>query len=328
MTISSVVDIVHGELLNTPSINRVEQVRVDAKKVKRGDLFISLFGNEIDTAIENGAYAVIVPKNYPVKDDETAWIGVEDTNLAMLHLLRYLLVKRDIRFIHCEEPLCVLATALLGRNRSVMILDRPVFHLVDTLIEREEIAYCFSHDRAMLETLASDVETMPLTEEPVTVLKASLFHTEMAFRGMRYSFPVASRLSRHLASLIVFCEANDLEFGWSLGGVESVFRALYLTRELRLSTTPTERVIIIDRAYSNAYVAESEAFLNENFRWGKVILFSTVPKEGTRVYTSAEELRSMLKTERFHYAYVLSDDPEALIDAFSRVSTRSDAVLF
>ena len=53
MTISSVVDIVHGELLNTPSINRIEQIRVDAKKVKRGDLFISLFGNDIDEALQN-----------------------------------------------------------------------------------------------------------------------------------------------------------------------------------------------------------------------------------------------------------------------------------
>lgn len=328
MTISSVVDIVHGELLNSPSINRIEQVRVNPKKVKRGDLFISLFGNDIDEALANGAYAVIVPKTRNIEDDETAWIGVEDTNQAMLLLLRYLLVQREIRFIHCEEPLFYLASVLLGRNRNVMMLGGPVINLVETLIDREEIVYCLSADSALLETLAPAVEAISVCDETATIAKASLFQTEMAFRGIRHTFPIASRLAPYLVTLLAFCETNALECGWSPGGGEAVFHAVYLTGELKISPVPTDRVLIVDRPFSNEYISGGERYLREHFKWGKIVMFSPHPSDGMKQYTSLEHLQNMLLAERFNYAYVLSEEPEVLIEAFEKEPGRVEASLF
>lgn len=328
MTISSVVDIVHGELLNTPSINRIEQIRVNAKKVKRGDLFLSLFGNDIDEALENGAYAVIVPRNRGAADDETAWIGVEDTNQAMLLLLRYLLVQRDIRFIHCDEPLFSLASLFLSKNRNALMLGDSVIKLVETLIDRDEIAYCFSSDRLMLETLGSDVETMTLRDESVAISKASLFQTDLVYEGLQYHFPVASRLAPYLVTLIVFARENGLEMGAGSGGDEGLFHAEYLSRRLRFSPVPTDRVVIVDRPYSKEYIKEGEAFLREHFRWGRVAVFSSSPQEGTTYYGSLQELQSLLVSEPFNYAYVICDDPEGLMALFLEESAREEASLF
>ncbi len=327
MTISSVVDIVHGELLNTPSINRIEQVRVNAKKVKRGDLFISLFGSDIDEALANGAYAVIVPKSRAVADDETAWIGVEDTNQAMLLLLRYLLVQRDIRFIHCDEPLYTLAESLLGRNRQVMLLGDSIINLVDTLIDREEIRFCLSADRMLLDTLASDVEEMKPAAGAPSVCKESLFQTEMLLEGMRYAFPVATRLKAYLATLISFCGQHGLECGWS-GGTPEVFHAVYLTRGMKISPVATDRVMIVDRPFSDSYVREGEAFLSEHFKWGRILGFSSDAGGDMLRYASFEDLRQKLQKERFNYAYVLSEDPQGLLEAFNTLPQRREAGLF
>jgi hypothetical protein len=246
----------------------------------------------------------------------------------MLLLLRYLLVQRDIRFIHCDEPLFALASVLLGRNRRVMMLGGPVINLVETLIEREEIAYCLASDLSMLQTLATDVETMLLHDEKIEVPKASLFQTELTFRGMHYSFPVASRLAPYLVTLMAFCQANDLEFGWTGGGDEGVFYARYLSRNLTISPVPTDRVIILDRPYSEDYVKEGETFLRDSFRWGKMVMYSSKSREGATHYASPEELLSMLRSECFNYAYILCDDPDALIEVLGQTAVREAATLF
>lgn len=328
MTVSSVVDIVHGELLNTPSITRVEQIRVDAKKVKRGDLFISLLDADIQTALENGAYAVVVPKNRVVKDDETAWIGVEDTNAAMLLLLRYLLVQKNIRFFHCDEPLFTLASSMLYKNRNLLMLDGSVFNLVDMLIDREGMEYCLSADRSLLERLASSVETLSLCSEQADVGKESLFQTEMIFQDHRYLFPVASRLNPYLATLIAFSKEHGLELSWDTSRSEGVFQTFYLNRSLEISTTATDKVVIIDQPFSAEYIQGSRAFLNDHFKWGKTVALSDTPMDGMREFASLEELNVCLHDKRFNFAYILTSKPESVILKLSETPDRSGGNLF
>jgi len=57
--ISSILDIVDGKLLNSPSISFIYSIKTNPKKVKECDLFIAKDGLSLQEAINNGAFAII-----------------------------------------------------------------------------------------------------------------------------------------------------------------------------------------------------------------------------------------------------------------------------
>ena len=54
MQISSILDIVDGSLLNSPSISFIYSIKTNVSKVKEGDLFLARNLDEIQQAIKNG----------------------------------------------------------------------------------------------------------------------------------------------------------------------------------------------------------------------------------------------------------------------------------
>ena len=76
MKISSIVDIIDGSLLNSPSIPFIYSIKTNVRKIKEGDLFIAKNSDDIELAIKNGAFAIIIEKNLPIIDNEIAWIKV------------------------------------------------------------------------------------------------------------------------------------------------------------------------------------------------------------------------------------------------------------
>ena len=89
MQISSILDIVDGSLLNSPSISFIYSIKTNSKKVKEGDLFIVKDLNDIEIAIKNGAFAIILETNSPILDNEIAWIKVKNIDDCIIKLIRY-----------------------------------------------------------------------------------------------------------------------------------------------------------------------------------------------------------------------------------------------
>ena len=59
MQISSILDIVDGSLLNSPSISFIYSIKTNSHKVKEGDLFIARNLNEIEVAFKDWTFACI-----------------------------------------------------------------------------------------------------------------------------------------------------------------------------------------------------------------------------------------------------------------------------
>ncbi len=90
MQISSILDIVDGSLLNSPSISFIYSIKTKVNKVKEGDLFITKNLDDIELAIKNGAFAIILEENYPIIDNEIAWIKVNNIDLTIIKLIRFI----------------------------------------------------------------------------------------------------------------------------------------------------------------------------------------------------------------------------------------------
>jgi ferrochelatase len=102
MKINTIVDIFRGNLLNTPYISYINEIKIDSTLIKQGDLFVALDSKDISTAIDNNAYAVIFDdNNIQIDDDEIAWIKVKDIKKALFNYLRMYLLenKKELFFI-------------------------------------------------------------------------------------------------------------------------------------------------------------------------------------------------------------------------------------
>ena len=97
MQISSILDIVDGSLLNSPSISFIYSIKTNSHKVKEGDLFIAKNTNEIELAIKNGAFAIIIDTNVPIIDNEIAWIKVKNIDLSIIKLIRFKLAMFNLK---------------------------------------------------------------------------------------------------------------------------------------------------------------------------------------------------------------------------------------
>ncbi len=102
MQISSILDIVDGELLNSPSISFIYSIKTNAKKVKEGDLFIAKNLEDIELAINHGAFAIIIEENFPIIDNEIAWIKVKEIELSITKLIRYKLSVLNLEAYFCD----------------------------------------------------------------------------------------------------------------------------------------------------------------------------------------------------------------------------------
>lgn len=314
MTISSVVDIVNGRLLNKPSIGRIEKIKVDAKKVKRGDLFISFFDDDIDTALKNGAYGVVAKNPKNTNDNEVAWICVDDVNKSALLLLRYALLKRNIEFYHFKEPIFSLSKQLLKKDQKLLFLEDSIYHWFEDIIENESVKICISSNLFVLETLSSNTKEV-FCDNKSSVLKDSLFEMSLFCNDLQYNLKLSSRLKNYACAIISFCEKNQLLLNAEAQTEDSIFKAHYLNSNAEITQKPSKKVVVFDFLISDEYKKESMEYLQKYYKWAKILFANECKNES--------ELKELLKKSGFDIAFV-STKANFLLDCFLETSPKDN----
>jgi hypothetical protein len=103
MQISALTDIVEGKLLNSPSISFITQSHTNIKKINEGDAYFAKNSQDIQNAIKQGAFAIILDFDYEISDNEIAWIKVDSFTKAITNILRYKLLKFETKFIYVNK---------------------------------------------------------------------------------------------------------------------------------------------------------------------------------------------------------------------------------
>ena len=100
MTIENLTRLINAEALNAPTITSVSEFVFELKHVRRGFAYICLNANnsDIETAIKQGAYAIISEDNVPIIDKEIAFLKVSSLQTAMIKLMRFEATHKDLKF--------------------------------------------------------------------------------------------------------------------------------------------------------------------------------------------------------------------------------------
>lgn len=316
MRLENVLALTYGKIVNNPFVTIFEDIVLDAKSVKRGDLFIAFCEDEIETAILNGAYGIVFDKPTQITDSEIAWIKVESLEQAIKKLIRFKIVESKIVAFHCNEVTLQIAKQI-NTGSSFTVIDKDLkqsFKILWNLSSQSNIL--FSNELTSSDIFADIKELPTYNKEKVKIVEQTLFETSFIYDEIFYERQQLSPI--FLDSLLnVLTLLTNLKIGFRLKkiNIQNHFEAIFINKKLQIKEFgSTQRVIIFEKDI-RLFQKEIE-FLKENASWGKTIylvpkLFKSISKNYF-LYENDKDIFTILKNEEYNFALVFDKDKSIL----------------
>ncbi len=316
MTIDALISLTDGTLQNNPTIQAIEGATVFPSKVEHGDLFFSSDPEDIHTALENGAYAIIYDdETLKISDQETAWIKVDSIKDAAFKLLRYVILEKEAEFfLLSAHENSFLKMTLLQKGNITFISDewRKAF---EQILNSSQKLFVGS-DEVLMRQIKPNVKHLEKDVEGYPVMD-TLFKTTFKVGG--YVYQDKELIPFHLDSLlrvVAFCEHHDLPYSIDRVKYTKHFIPVFIDGELNTAhASKSDKVVIFTDNLRD--IDQAREYLKHNGSWVKSIVL-TPPKTKVENITrpfwfeTEEEVRETLKNIHFNYAFIYTLDKSIL----------------
>lgn len=311
MKISSIVDIVDGELLNSPSISFINNISSDAKKVKTSDMFIAKNIEDLKIALQNGAYAVIFEKDFEVIDNEIAFIKVKNLELALLKIVRYKLSTLKIKSYFCtDETFDMLKLYQNNHTKPIFLISKNIekaFKFIDDIKDGDIL---ISKNKKLLESIYPDSKEFEkkLDENSIkNLIKHSLFELSFSYKDIYFS---KLRLSKiYLNSFLNIYDFFKGNIDISKLKLYSNFKAIFIDKDFQPIESGKSDSFIICQTNKNLIPIEI-AYLKNEFKYAKTIFVSKykisfLDEKEQIIINNIEDLKNILKNLKFNCVYLI-----------------------
>ena len=311
MKISSIVDIVDGELLNSPSISFINNISSDANKVKTSDMFIAKNIEDLKIALQNGAYAVIFEKDFEVIDNEIAFIKVKNLELALLKIVRYKLSTLKIKSYFCtDETFDMLKLYQNNHTKPIFLIYKnieKVFKFIDDIKDGDIL---ISKNKKLLESIYPDSKEFEkkLDENNIkNLIKHSLFELSFSYKNIYFS---KLRLSKiYLNSFLNIYDFFKGNIDISKLKLYSNFKAIFIDKDFQPIESGKSDSFIICQTNKNLIPIEI-TYLKNEFRYAKTIFVSKykisfLDEKEQIIINNIEDLKNILKNLKFNCVYLI-----------------------
>ena len=311
MQISSILDIVDGSLLNSPSISFIYSIKTNALKVKEGDLFIAKNINEIDLAIRNGAFAIIFDTNVPIIDNEIAWIKVKNIDISIIKLIRFKLAIKNIEAFYCNkiiyDLLKIYSTHFSKNIRLVPNKLENTFRFIDEIEDNDILISCNKNILDNIYPKNKDFDHINKLNEIDNLIEHSLFETSFSYENVYFSrLKISSLYITDFLKVFNFFKQNlDLTKLKSFYN----FKPLFLDRNLNLVEFGKSDKFIICQNNEDLY--ENEIYyMKKQYKYAKNIFITSsyidyLSKDEQILMTDIEQLKPILRKLKFNGIYIL-----------------------
>ena len=311
MKISSIVDIVDGELLNSPSISFINNISSDANKVKTSDMFIAKNIEDLKIALQNGAYAVIFEKDFEVIDNEIAFIKVKNLELALLKIVRYKLSTLKIKSYFCsDETFDMLKLYQNNHTKPIFLISKNIekaFKFIDDIKDGDIL---ISKNKKLLESIYPDSKEFEkkLDENSIkNLIKHSLFELSFSYKDIYFS---KLRLSKiYLNSFLNIYDFFKGNIDISKLKLYSNFKAIFIDKDFQPIESGKSDSFIICQTNKNLIPIEI-TYLKNEFKYAKTIFVSKykisfLDEKEQLIIKNIEDLKNILKNLKFNCVYLI-----------------------
>ena len=311
MQISSILDIVDGKLLNSPSISFIYSIKTNAKKVKEGDLFIAKDSSNIELAIKNGAFAIVIEENFPIIDNEIAWIKVENIENIIIKLIRYKLSIVNLKAYFCDKPTYQLLKIYSNYfSKDIKLIPNKLENLFKNIdeIENENTIIC-SNSEILNKIYPQNKNFNELTTklEIQNLIEHSLFETSFSYNDVYFSKLKISSL--YLAQFLRIY--NFLNTAIDLGKIKQFnnLKPIFIDKNLNLIEFGKSDKFIICQDIKDLYEYEI-LYLKIKYKYAKTIFLTSkyceyLKEDEQIILTNLDELKPILRKLKFNAVYLI-----------------------
>ena len=316
MKIEDLLNLTAGTMLTEPTITAINSVTVYPSKVEQGDLFISNDKEEIESAIANGAYAIIFSdENIEITDKEIAWIQVNQIEKASFKLIRYVLISREASFYLFSEHELSFMKMIVTKKSNLDILPNDWRKMFEKILNSDSKMF-IGTDEVLMKMIKPDVSILN-KEASCEIITDTLF--KVTFKINNYIYQEKDITPFHvdiLQRVVEFCDLHHFPYNLDRVKYTKHFVPVFIDGFLNvMNPSKSDKVAIFTDNLQDIYKARE--YVRYNGAWVKTIVL-TPPK--TKVdgvdrpnwYENVDEARDILKNAYFNYAFVYALDKTML----------------
>jgi len=281
LKIETLVNLVGGELLNSPYISEVTSFTDDKASVTRGGCFFVRKSEDIEEAVKNGAYAIISQNFENIIDKEIAWIKVDSIEKSVFDIFKYENLKSKVFY---TDDITLHIIEKMNLNDELIILNSTADLLKALNINNK---YMLTSEKTYCE-LFSNIEM--LLPEEIYLKQQTLFKSIYEGEEINLPFVYKDEFSR----AIKFFKDNGLKY--TLEFELDRFKPEFVDFKLRkVSFGESDRVLILG-IKNDRYFFKELNYLIDNTKHAKTIIVN-------------EENKNLLKNP-FNFAMLVDFEME------------------
>ena len=314
MKIEDILNLTEGELKSSPEITAINAATAFPSKIEHGDMLFASSIEDIETAVANGAYAIVYEDDSVViSDNEIAWIKVNSVKESAFRLLRYVLLNKEAEFHLLDRHEMSLLRMILTHKGTIKFLSNEWNKAFEQILNGEGFLFV-SSDEELMRLIKP--ESLRLTAKadgyPVT---DTLFRT--TFRIDKYVYQDIRLVPFHLDYLLrVVALCDKYELPYTIDRIKYTKHFMPVFIDNNLNSVPqgsSDKVLIFTDSVEN--IVKARDYVRYQSTWVKSIVL-TPPK--TKVlnvdrpywYTNSAEATEILKSIHCNYAFIYSQDSD------------------
>jgi len=329
MRIESLAKIIDGELLNFPSITYIDQLKTDAKQIKRADAYICKDDKDIQNAIQNGAYAIISDKKLPITDNEIAWIQVDMVEKAITRYLRYKTIQLESKFFLCDGITFEILKNITS-TKDILFLSDDTFANFLQIVNADNNTVFISSDKKVLNNIYPAYLTIEETNTNfIKVVKQTLFTMDFIYKDAYYKdVHLASIFLNKLNKSIKFLRNLSLSFSLAEIKIPKHFRPIFIDNTLNIKDFGQTGKVFIEEI-DDAYIEKEIKYLNQYAKYAKNILLTPVEHKKkytgieVRTYTNLYDIMQ-LSRENYNFFLILNKEKKDIFTFLNEIKQTKD----
>ena len=314
MTIENLTRLINAEALNAPTITSVSEFVFELKHVRRGFTYICLNANysDIETAIKQGAYAIISEDNVPIIDKEIAFLKVSSLQTAMIKLMRFEATHKDLKFCAVNPFINdFLEKSKLGSNAHVM--SKNITELFNQIFHAKVFDTFFGDDTRTLQRISPLFETIYTDTTIHEINPSSIFFTNTVFKQTYYqNLNIPRVFAGMFYGLLKFLDSNKISFKPYEGRIHGHFDPIFIDKNFIPTSFGNSFRAIITESDEDLFISQS-IFLNKKFSPDEIKIClpeGSLLKVQNAIYF--KNLSEIKKLKNFIYILILCQKEELL----------------
>jgi len=279
MNIEDVIDIAEGKLLNAPFISSFGSMTTNPSLVKRSDLFIALDGDNlddnIDEALRNGAYGILLESEYNIKDEEIAWIIVDDMKRALLRLVKFFFITKDYDFILLNPIQFNIVSNHFKNQKKIGLLSDDIKSDFDTLITDNKSVFFTMNEDFLNRLNLSFFNYSNFILPPHEILNDYIFDVKFIYEKHIHNIRIARLFFDDFLKLYHFLNSSGINISFHNVNIKNNFIPHFLDSSGNLlEFGKSDRVLISEN--NEIFFNEEIRYLIKTIKWTTLSIFVSI----------------------------------------------------